>query len=424
MWMDSTASRIAAPSLGIACVEVIFPYMEAQASVISEGSRVPMLRPAVATLVLVCGARGDGEWMWNWLKSADERSNREYDVAVTEDFIRHSSAEHSSVFSPMCSEINVLLQALGGEYEGVGRRHMRRVERMMCNDKEGLRVSNRAYIPEGEYSGLESVGVLKRYDPKDASECERLLEEDKKWAGKETRGRIQSALRMEDLVRSSRIYSSIAYFKDRWYFDKKSEEGNFYVRRGKKIKRSFMDMGASSRLYSHSCMDLQRGFLLAAVPYTGGGKGRRSVIYLIPKAGGPETGAEADLTKMWEEFSVLVNRCGVAGLLEARCKESEIRLRVPKIRSLETGVYLTEILRRTYGCGPLGPCMRGRLVRSKMVSRIDVGGSTETASHVSSPDRVVDWVSADRPYILFMYDGATDRILFVVKDVGRINKGD
>jgi hypothetical protein len=32
---------------------------------------------------------------------------------------------------------------------------------------------------------------------------------------------------------------------------------------------------------------------------------------------------------------------------------------MPKIGSLETGVYLTEVFRKAYGCGPLGPCIRG-----------------------------------------------------------------
>jgi hypothetical protein len=39
---------------------------------------------------------------------------------------------------------------------------------------------------------------------------------DKRWVERESSARFQSTLEMEDLIRSSRVYSSKAYFKDRW----------------------------------------------------------------------------------------------------------------------------------------------------------------------------------------------------------------
>jgi hypothetical protein len=370
--------------------------------------------------------------MERWLKSIGSGSDQRYDLKVTRDFIRNSSAKHSSVFSPVCSEMNVLLQALGGEYEVEKEpveKHMRRVVQMVFSDRAIVRVANAAYIPRemGNCSKLESVGVLKRYSSKDKDECKKLLEEDRELIRKESNGKLQSILKMENLVSSHRIYSSMAYFRDEWvhkFKKERTEEGDFHVSKEKKVKRMFMKMKENLCLREHLCDDPQREFYMVGLPYMRS-YGRRLMIYLVPKTGGPQDEKEADLNKVWDEFSRLVEKKKkVSYLLKTMAK---VHLEVPKIEGLETKVDLKEILRSTYGRGPEGPYMRGGGIESIMTSRIDVDEEgTEAGSHVVtySYDGIMRnyHVSADRPYISFVYDNATDRILFVVKDMGEINK--
>jgi serine protease inhibitor len=387
-----------------------------------------MLGRGIAVLALVCSAGCDGEWMEKWVRSIGEGSDKKYDLAVTRDFIRNSSAEHSSVFSPIVSEMNVLLQALGGEYE-VDRepveRHMREMVRMVCDDKGTLRAVNAAYIPREmaiDCSKLESVGTLKRYGSSHRDECEKLVEEDKKWVEKESGGKLQSILKIEHLIHGFRVYSSIAYFKDTWHhkFDKNcTKERDFHVNREERIKRMFMEMRSKLYLYSHSCDDRQREFYMVGLPYEGD-SGQRLMVYLVPKTGGPQDEEETDLTKVWDEFSRLVEEKRIAKLFGDTCK---VHLRVPRIEGLETKLDLTEVLKDTYGCGPRD------IVESIMASRIDVDEEgTEAVSYAftaiakgigAATDRVR--ITADRPYISFVYDESTDRMLFVVKDMGRIN---
>jgi serine protease inhibitor len=408
-----------------------------------------MLRRGIEVLVLVCSAGCNGEWMREWLGSIGEGSNKKYDLAVTRDFIRNSSAKHSSVFSPVVSEMNVLLQALGSEY-GVEvepvEKHMGEVVRIVCGDRKILRAVNAAYIPRRmdiDCSKLKSVGTLKRYSSserynisgRDEDDCEELFKEDEKWVKKESGGKLQSTLELIHLTLESRVYSSIAYFKDMrcHKFDKNcTKERDFHVNREERVKRMFMEMSEELYLYSHSCDDRHKEFHMVGLPYEGD-SGRRLMVYLVPKTGGPQDKEETDLAKMWDEFSRLVEEKRIAELLGAT---REVHLRVPRIEGLETKVNLKKVLKDTYGDGP------GKIVESMMTSRIDVDEEgTEAASYVFTDIPMGDMadgvmvmadrpyislmydklmVTADRPYISLVYDKLTDRILFVVKDMGRI----
>lgn len=357
-----------------------------------------------------------GEWMRNWVNSTKESKGREYDIMTSRDFIKNSLK--SSVFSPICSELNVLLQACAGEYGAEFRDQStgyisELMDMLGKMDKSKLRASNRVYIPRGhdDKCPRESSGYsLRRYISGDASA---LVDEHKAWVREESNNLLESTLSADKFMEEPRIYASLVYFKDQWHekFPKEyTADGDFHLGNDKTVSRKFMNREGCFRHRKYEGGNDK--FDMVAVPYVGEsnhGEFTRYMVYLIPKK------ADADLSMVWESFYKSAN--GNIWELLHGCSYEEIDLSVPIIEKLKSDLDLKDILRSTYGNRP------AEIVESRMTACIDVDEEgTEAAALAETtctdgPSHMLR-IKADKPYIAFVHDMTVNRILFIVKDTG------
>ena len=371
-------------------------------------------------------AGGEKEWVEKWLESPDTTKGRQFDFETGMDFIKNTKL--TSIFSTYCSETNILLQASAGEYGGMVKGQAitymdNLVSKLRNMDKTKVRSSMRAYIPVdrddlGPEQGDEDT--WRRYSSDDV---EKLLTEHNEWVWVQTNGKIPGNLKRNvfEGYPQNRVYVSVFWFKDQWavkFLPEHTMEDEFHLMNGGTVKKSFMNRFDEFRhkLYR----EIDHPFDLVAVEYAGkepGKKSTRFMVYLIPKE------KTADLGEVWKSLCDSAEN-GIGELLYKKCNYEFINLSVPKIVTLRSRLDLKEILRNTYGGGPAG-----QIVKSVMDAYIDVDEEgTEAAAVVSTcvaegpVSTPVLKITANKPYIAFVYDTNLDRVLFVVKDTGEISQ--
>jgi serpin B len=414
-----------------------------------------MLKQLLMFMIGLAGMVNPGASMKEWLYlPVDRAKDLQYDFMATYAFIKNGEPGRSDVFSPLCSEMNILLQAgelareallfrdltpsspdrMREKAEG----HLERIEeevgeieKRMAGGK--LRVANRAYVPEGLKDALSpTTESRKSFIFYTAEEAERLAQEYVTWVARETEDKIRIG---EPDLDGNLLYASVIYFEDEWHekFDRRlTRAGDFHLSWGRTCRRDFMYSSIGTLfLYRHHKARMGRGFELVALPYKEDKPGSagsmapleddisrctRYMVYLIPD------GEEPDLSEIWDEFTELA-KDGITNLL--RQTESDRTgtriLKVPKVKDLGSRLSLNELFKDLYGGGP------NLLLESEMIAfiKIDEEG-TEAAALAqtrfgASPSMCMpEIIAADRPYIAFVLDSTIDRILFVVKDMGEI----
>ena len=356
-----------------------------------------------------------------WLNSKDGSKTGEYDFATTSDFLRNTSPVLSQVFSPVCSELNVLLQACAGEYAeadaGCARARLEEVLGEM-NAAEGVfKALCRAYLPHHlvKANSGGSSSVFCGYDSQNRVECKELCERYRHWVLQESNGKLSDSIEESRFYEEVRMYFSLVYFKARWHtpFKLDSSDSDFHVGSGEPVKRRFMRAEGHFLYCSQGPGNDETGFEAVAVPY----KDRRyCLVYIVPKK------RDADLSAVWSRFGKTADE-DIARLLgdKACTRYTSLELRVPRI-ALSSKLDLCDVLRSTYGCGPAR-----EYVKSTMDAFIDINEEgteaaalvrTDVADGVSSDPVVV----ADHPYIAVVYDRKSKRILFAIKDTGKAEK--
>ncbi|KAF9761403.1 hypothetical protein NGRA_2676 [Nosema granulosis] len=366
-------------------------------------------------------------WMITYLNTDEKKKGAMYDFETTEDFLKNTPA--SSLYSPVCSELNLCLQICAGEY-GVSYKnsssdYIESLVGVLNVEKEEEKTeecysANNIYIPLG-YSDYEprisNAYNFKSYNSSDAKE---LLIEHKVWVAEKTKNLLTSSLIEEDFAGSKRIYASILYFKDIWdekFVSDYTHKLNFTCDNGNVCERMFM---ATERTFLYKVFEFKDLKVeVVAIPYITKHEGtlyKRYMVYLIPSE------RVEDLSLVWNEF--ISHTASDIHSYILRLKFAEVVLYIPKLEQLEKTLNLSYVLKNTYGNGP------AENVQSTMKTKITVDEmGTEAVSLVETcctdgggrRDTDINIVEANKPHIAFIYDMSSKRITFVIKDVGRDN---
>ncbi|KAI5169388.1 hypothetical protein PAEPH01_0670 [Pancytospora epiphaga] len=378
-----------------------------------------------------------------WLNLLFDNENKvKYDYKVSMDFIKNY--HQTGVFSPTCSELNILMQVICKEY---GLKNIEKA-RNFFNDltskltkinTKKLNMRNRAYIPDNSVTfhsyDTESEFMLTRYNYYGISE---VLAEYSIWAMKISGCFTKDSLRKEDLNKRKSVYASVAHFNEEWEvgFPKKATfEAKFFSKSKNNTTRKYLSV---ENKYGYDVVSKYGiEFTVVVVPYAEKIVAKdlewcyaddqqdfaRCMIYLIPKK--KKMGYQflkntvIDLSDIWGEFFMHVKGDIRAYLLKS-VKWRYIHLEVPKITQLRTSLNLEDVLKNTYIASLDSSTLMSSYIRiTEEGAKTDCIVKTLSAGHAKSKKpRKIPEVVANLPYISLVFDMRLGRILFLLKDCG------
>ncbi|EOB14148.1 serpin-like protein [Nosema bombycis CQ1] len=136
---------------------------------------------------------------------------------------------------------------------------------------------------------------------------------------------------------------------------------------------------------------------------------KRYMVYLIPSE------HDTSLSNLWDEFYTFSE--GKIKNLISKLKRDEVDLHIPKVEKLESKFELMSLLQDVFKYHTAFGCS------STMMTYINVDENGTEATALMGTTCVdgclkIPYVAAKRPYVSFVFDMHSERILFITKDTG------
>lgn len=282
-----------------------------------------------------------------------------------------------------------------------------------------LKISLRLYIPESRndlYASDGSIFKLLKYNNTNSSD---LAKEYKNWIREITNNRIDDSIGIDTLSEEKRFYTSVIYFNNLWKTEFKIEntkESKFLIFPNDFIYRKFM-CETLDVTYKAFNIGKKSEFSMISLPYKESdtdSTAQMFMVYLVP------TKFLYNTKIIWLSF-VEQSKQGIYASISG--KTQKVYVEIPKIEDLKFKGTFNENLLYT-----VKDFDSQIYTRATISFKIDECGTKSTNSFkenlsneaivcVATPEVLVN-----RPYLSFVYDRLTDRILFLIRDYGFKNK--
>ncbi|EOB14694.1 hypothetical protein NBO_18g0021 [Nosema bombycis CQ1] len=365
-------------------------------------------------------------------KSKHERCT-EIDFMVSMIFLKKQAS--TAVFSPMGCDMNLLIQCYDSNFESEnkekGREDLNFVKNQMKNLVSETFNSSTCFYKRYEltqkditYIGFmhaiysmsnEQYVFKKHHNVSIKSYTEQLFKEHTEWLEEKSFGLLSTPLKASLFINNDNIFGTFIYLNEIWekkFVKDTSCKNIFILSYGRPIFRDFIKRKDFFKYAKFVLDDLE--FQIVAIRYEKKFKGSLTsyMIYLIP------SNHSTDLSKLWDAFYTCSN--GNICTFIKNLKQEKIDLRLPTLERFQSNFNLINLL---YDVFKYNTAYNLFSSLSTYIN-IDENGvekndlERDNCSNKSSREDTC--VIANKTYISFVYQMQTKRILFLIKDTGKI----
>ncbi|EOB14014.1 hypothetical protein NBO_42g0004 [Nosema bombycis CQ1] len=379
------------------------------------------------TLILCSLESRIGSDWFRQLEKADEMTRwYEFDFMASIIFLKKQVG--TSVFSPLCADVNILAQIIEGEFEHFSRSKAKDDLKFIFNEmkfkvfrsfnfftcfykKDVASVDDVTLNLQYKLFSMfrEDFSFKNQYESFTKGDAEEIIEKHSKWLGNISHGLITTPLKSSLLLNNDRSYSSFIFYNNIWaekFNRNASYEDNFQLSNGKTCVRKFMRI-VNPFKYVHICKD-NLEYHIVVIPYE-----KRwchctcYMFYLIP------TTHDTDLSKLWDNFYTFCN--GKISDSMMRWDLKNIYLHIPTLERLQSSFNLVDLLydvfkySKTYN------------LNASMTTYLNVDENDNQKDKNENFSHEIRCVTANRPHISFVLEYTSGRILLLTKDEGIIS---